>query len=209
MKVLKITVIVLIVASICVMDNKFTLGKGNFVMTINNYYKIADHLEEAAKDLVSYVLKQHKTTTEQNAHIAQLASIMKDIEDRFNEPLLSWWSNLYRFYRQHFLELAPARKLYASLQEQYLILDVITDYLQKTSCHTDVSNTALIELLIKKVDKYQALECDERFATIPMPAREAAILGIKLVLGNLFIQHAKSASENFRRRTSLHFKIVR
>lgn len=178
-------------------------------MTVNKYYKIADHLEEAAQDLVNFVLKQHKSQADQNKHIACLASIMKDIEDRFNEPLLSWWSSLYRFYRQHFIELSPTRQLYASMQEQFLILDVITDYLQKTSCHTDVSNAVLVELLIKHVGKYQDLDCDERFATIPEPAREAALLGIKLVLGNLFIQRAKTASENFRRRTALHFKIVR
>lgn len=169
--------------------------------------KIADHLDEAAQDLVNYILKTFKSVAEQNKHIADLASIMKEIEDQFNEPMLSWWSSLYRFYRQHFVELTPTRQLFASTQEQFLMLDVITDYLQKRNIHN--TNPILMDMLLQQLGKYQTLEEDDRFATIPPAAREAAILGIKLVLTNLFIQRAKQASETFRRRTSLHFEIVR
>lgn len=169
--------------------------------------KVVDDLIQVAKDMIDFILKSHNSIRDQNRHIAELSTIMKEIEDEYNKPLLTSWSMLYRVYRQYAADQGILYTEIPSLDDQILILEVITNFLKNTACDSRSGNLILMDWLLAKLSKYAPVENDERFA-FTTDIRETIVLGIKLALRNAFIQQAKETLASYKSQIALSPNVV-
>jgi len=169
---------------------------------------IVDNLSQVAHDIIDFILKSHPTIREQNKHIAELATIMKDIEDEYNKPILTSWSMLYRVYRQYAADQGIVHTETPCLDDQILILEVITHFFKNGAHDSSSANLILLDLLLDKVNKYVPLENDERLNRVS-EINKTILLGIKLALRNAFIQHAKDRLTAFRPQVNADAKVIK
>lgn len=169
--------------------------------------RMLDDLSQVAQDIINFILKPHLSLREQNKHISGLAAIMKEIEDEFGKPILTSWSMLYRVYRQYATEQGMMYTEVPSLDDQILILDVITHFLKHGTYEVTNAHILLLDLLIEKVNKYLPLDSDERLTEVA-EIKETLCLGIKLLLRNAFIQHAKERLASFKPQINPNTNII-
>lgn len=169
---------------------------------------VLDHLSQVAEDLTTFILKRHATNLEQNQHMAQLAMIMKIVEDEHQKPILAWWSTLYRLYRKHMQEEPLSNKTRPLIDNQLLMLDVISSFLKKWSHESSAANILLLDLLLVQLNQYERLEEDARLLNIESNVRGTIVYGIKLALGNLFISTSRKALTHYKKNVNSTFNII-
>ena len=159
--------------------------------------RITDDLKQVAQDLVDYILKSHEDAEQQKRHKVQLQTVMDKVGIAYNQPFSSWWYILYQFYRQRSQEIIATQQMLRDAPEQLLILDILAGFLQKGGCDSTSANTILLNDLIQKLDKYEALEVDIRFSTLGESKKNIMLMGIRIALRDLFVTRAKETLKSY------------
>lgn len=165
-------------------------------MTNKNQARI-ERLSVVANDMIDFILKSHPNIREQNKHIAELALIMKEIEDEYHQPILTAWSMLYRIYRQYTKNFSSIKK--PTLDEQLLILEVITHFLKHAAKETSSANLILLDFLLAKINQHDVLILEEKFLFASAKVKDSILLELRIALRNVFIYQANKTLARHRK----------
>ena len=168
--------------------------------------KIADNINQIAEDIIHLILKSHASLEENLKHKAELAAILKIVNAEYNAPLMTWQYLFYQFYRLRTQDISETTQRFCEGEEQLFMLDVITDFLKKGACDSTSANTILLNELIKKLDQYEALDCDERFEILAS-ANQAALMGIRITLRDVLVRRARETIDDYTKIAEANLKI--
>lgn len=171
--------------------------------------KIADNLTQVVQDLIDFILRSHNNSADQKKHRTELLNMMNEIKVEYEEktysllPLSLIESLVYYFSRKRAVDIKSAKEMMIDADKQLSYLEIIAGFLKKGECESTSANTKLLNHLIKKLNKYEDLEADERFAN------EDARKGIRLALKDIFVRQANVTIQEYKRLAKANSKITK
>lgn len=171
--------------------------------------KIADNLTQVVQDLIDFILRSHNNSADQKKHRTELLNMMNEIKVEYEEktysllPLSLIESLVYYFSRKRAVDIKSAKEMMIDADKQLSYLEIIAGFLKKGECESTSANTKLLNHLIKKLNKYEDLEADERFAN------EDARKGIRLALRDIFVRQANVTIQEYKKLAKANSNITK
>src|SRR3990167_9287223 len=180
----------------------------------NTRKEIPDNLEQAAKNLVDYILQIYGTEEEKRNHNAQFAIMMKAIEEKYKTP----WFNYYGvasvekcfhyFSRTRSEEIQHTKQkidailsgLLAEDEKPLFIFQALVEFLgkEKSGCDITSANTFLLNYLITQSNLYVPLEESVILKNFQSSVKTKILIEFRLSLKNLFVKEANQVIKSYQ-----------
>lgn len=125
---------------------------------------IVDNLTQVADDMIAYILQASDDEKQRLQHRDEVAAILKKVEDQYNAPTSSYLSPtawVLWMTRSRAAELQTAKDNVNSIAPKDTtlgMLESITRLLEKGGVEATSANTTLLNELVAKLKKYEALD---------------------------------------------------